>query len=82
MKELPEAKFITVGLKPPIEWVIENEKKRGDRKVGRAEQDYKHFYRDKQFDITLDTSKNTPTESAEIIKTFIGRLKVNMRNKL
>ena len=50
--------------------------------MGMAEQDYKHFYRDKQFDITLDTSKNTPTESAEIMKTFIDRLKVNMRNKL
>ncbi len=81
-KELPEAEFITVGLKPPIEWVIENEKKRGDRKVGMAEQDYKHFYRDKHFDITLDTSENTPTESAEIIKTFIDRSKVNMRKKL
>lgn len=78
--ELPEAAFITIGLKPPIEWVIENEKKRGDRKVGIAEQGYQHFYHGKHFDITQDTSKQTPNEAAKIIKSYIDRSKASMNS--
>jgi hypothetical protein len=48
-KELTDAGFITVSLKPPLKWVIERE--RGDRKLGMAEQGFKRFYDGKHFDI-------------------------------
>lgn len=71
-KELPEVEFISVGLKPPVEWAIKKELERGDRQVGVAKQAYEHFYRGKIFDMEFDTSSLTPEDIASKIKISLS----------
>jgi chloramphenicol 3-O phosphotransferase len=70
-KELPDVEFISIGLKPPVEWAIKKELERGDRQVGVAKQIYEHFYDSKVFDIEFDTSSLSPQVIANRIKDFL-----------
>lgn len=70
-KELPDVEFISIGLKPPVEWAIKKELERGDRQVGVAKQAYEHFYNGKRFDMEFDTSILTPEDIANKIKTSL-----------
>lgn len=72
-RELPEVEFVTIGLKPPVEWAIQKELERGDRQVGVAKQAYKEFYEGKQFDIVFDTSIISPEVIAESVKDFLNK---------
>lgn len=64
-------KVIKVGLKPPLEKVIERENSRHDRRPGTAQNAYQEFYRNKNFDIIIDTDKNGPSESALLISELL-----------
>jgi chloramphenicol 3-O phosphotransferase len=70
-KELPGAEFVSIGLRPPIEWVTQKELERGDRQVGLAKQAYEHFYSGKCFDMEFDTSRLSPQSIAYRIKAFL-----------
>lgn len=48
---------ILVGLKPPMQVVIDRENIRVDRRPGTAQAEYHKFYGDKVFDVEIDTSK-------------------------
>lgn len=64
---LIEHRVFRVGLKPPLEKVIEREDKRPDRRSGTAKAAYHQFYDHKIFDLVIDTDKTLPSESARLI---------------
>jgi len=60
-------KVIHVGLKPPIQVVIDRENMRTDRRPGTAKAEYEKFYANKVFDIEIDTSKVPSHEAAQLV---------------
>lgn len=63
---------LKVGLKPPLEIVIEREDKRHDRRSGTAKAAYHQFYDNKTFDLVIDTHKTPPLESARLISDCLS----------
>ncbi len=60
-------RVLFVGVKPPLEVAEQREKARGDRVIGLARGLYDLIHLDKTYDLTIDSAKNTPEESAKII---------------
>lgn len=58
---------ILVGLKPPMQVVIDRENIRADRRPGTAKVEYDKFYGDKVFDVEIDTSTVPAHEAAQSI---------------
>jgi chloramphenicol 3-O-phosphotransferase len=71
IKEMKDCTILQVGLKPPLQVVIDREQARPDRKVGVAKAAYDYFYACKTFDVEIDTSKNNPDQAAAIIEQAI-----------
>lgn len=69
---LAEHRVLRVGLKPPLETVIERENKRPDRRAGTAKAAYHQFYDYKTFDLVIDTDKTPPSESARLISESLS----------
>lgn len=69
---LAEHRVLRVGLKPPLEKVIEREDKRPDRRSGTAKAAYHQFYDNKTFDLVIDTDKTTAAESGQLIAESIS----------
>lgn len=69
---LAEHRVLRVGLKPPLETVIERENKRPDRRSGTAKAVYHQFYDQKIFDLVIDTDKTPPAESARLISECLS----------
>ena len=66
--------YITVGVRCPIEVVIQRELDRGDRKIGLAASQFDRVHSNREYDIEVDTSTMTPEQAAEIILSHIKRI--------
>lgn len=60
-----------VAVKPPVEVAEQREKGRGGRMLGLARGLYEQVYRDKIYDLEIDSSHATPEEAAQIIVQHI-----------
>lgn len=63
---------VFVSVKPPQHVAESREKMRGDRSPGLAGGLYEMVYKDKLFDIEIDTEKMTPEEAARTILDYIN----------
>lgn len=60
-----------VGLRAPLEIVEARERARGDREIGLARWQFERVHRDRQYDLELDTSVESPEASAaRIVRAF------------
>lgn len=65
------SKVYFISVKPPLEVAVQREKERGDRIQGMAKGLYDLVYRNKICDLEIDSSLQTPKESAKKIVEFI-----------
>jgi chloramphenicol 3-O phosphotransferase len=61
-----------VGVFAPLDVLEERERQRGDRLIGLARWQYDRVHRDMTYDLTVDTSRATPLECAESIRSKFG----------
>jgi len=59
--------ILCVGIKPPVEVIIERENRRSDRRPGTAKAAYQQFYANKKFDLEIDTSQVSAEDAVESI---------------
>ncbi|NGX63131.1 MAG: Chloramphenicol 3-O phosphotransferase [Candidatus Anoxychlamydiales bacterium] len=64
-------RFITVGIFAPLEIIEKREKSRTDRTLGLAKGQFDIVHKDKKYDLEIDTSKLSPNECANLIKTYL-----------
>jgi|JI9StandDraft_2_1071091.scaffolds.fasta_scaffold217634_2 chloramphenicol 3-O phosphotransferase len=65
-----DAPVVFVAIKPSQKVAEEREKMRGDRSLGLARGLYEVVYKDRIFDLEIDTGKMDPKEAAEAILAF------------
>ena len=63
--------LIVVGVRCPLEVVVERERSRKDRTVGQAAALFDVVHRDMTYDAEVDTSILSPTDAAEVIAAVI-----------
>lgn len=76
---LKEHDVLCVGIKPPVEVIIDRENKRQDRRAGTAKAAYQHFYTNKKFDMEIDTSKVSAQEASANISDQIRERKLSIK---
>jgi chloramphenicol 3-O phosphotransferase len=70
---LQNYKVYFIAVKPPLEVAVQREKNRGGRMIGLARGLYDQVYRNKSYDLEIDTSTMTPFDAASAIVRFIQR---------
>ncbi len=65
-------RLLTVGVRCPLEIVIERERARGDRTIGQAAAQYAVVHRWGGYDLEVDTSTTTPELAATRIALAVG----------
>jgi len=68
---LKDYKVYLVGIYTPLEIIEQRESKRGTSPIGHARSHYHTVHENMIYDLTLDTSLNTPEELAYTIKEYI-----------
>lgn len=68
---LKSCRVYFIAIKPPVAVVVEREKQRGNRFLGLARGLYNEVYRDKLFDLEIDSSRGTAMEIAQEIADYI-----------
>jgi chloramphenicol 3-O phosphotransferase len=61
-----------IGVKCPLEVLEDRERSRDNRAIGMAKSQFGHSAYDREYSMTLDTSKVTPQEGARMIKNFVA----------
>ena len=69
--ELAGHEVIFVGVKCPVEELERRELARGDRHVGFARWQFDRVHRFGAYDFEIDTSRNSPSECAELLATML-----------
>lgn len=64
-------KVYFIAIKPPLQIAEQREKERGNRIIGLAKAQYDHVYKNKIFDLEIDSSLCSPRECADKIMEFI-----------
>lgn len=70
-KLLAECYVLFVGINAPLEVIEHRERERGDRMIGLARGQYEKVYKNKQYDIELDSSVTSARDSAQKIKEYV-----------
>jgi chloramphenicol 3-O phosphotransferase len=71
---------LVVGVRCPLEVVIERERSRKDRTIGQAEAQFHVVHRHRGYDLELDTSALSPEEGATLIATALDARSVTGAN--
>lgn len=70
---LGDTKTYFVGVRCPLEVLIERERARGDRRIGLAQWQYERVHDQKSYDFEVDTSQPSPEECAAAIIDFVTK---------
>ena len=70
-----------IGVKCPLDVLEAREQSRDDRAVGMAKSQFGHPAYDRAYHLTVDTSKMTPQEGAQMIRDFVGQLLARSRTE-
>jgi chloramphenicol 3-O phosphotransferase len=62
-----------VGVRCPLEIVVERERRRSDRTIGQAEAQFAVLHQAGGYDIEVDTSVESPSEAASRIVAVLAR---------
>jgi chloramphenicol 3-O phosphotransferase len=62
---------LSVGVRCPLDVVIERERARHDRTIGQAEAQFEVVHRGAHYDVEIDTSRVTPAEGAGLVAAAI-----------
>lgn len=65
--------MVLVGVQCPLAELLRRETARGDRPRGSAKRGYEGIHRHLQYDLAVDSSKETPVELARRIAEFVKR---------
>jgi chloramphenicol 3-O phosphotransferase len=63
---------LAVGVRCPLDVVIERERARNDRTIGQAEAQFAVVHRGVRYDVEIDTSQMTPAEGAALVAAAIA----------
>lgn len=62
-----------IGVRCPLEIVLQRERERGDRRVGLVEEHFEKVHQNAVYDLEVDTSTASASECAHQIKDFVAQ---------
>ncbi len=77
INSLKNEKVYLIGIKAPLEVLEEREKKRATSPIGHARSHFETVHHGMIYDLELDVSLLSPSESAMQIKSFIKKIPIH-----